>query len=239
MRAKRSTKFIVLSTQRSGSTWLIDKLNSHPQIKAYSELLKDDGIGYPKFGELDFPFYNQFKVVNKNKDALKQYLNELYSNGETVGFKLMYNQHDSYPSIIDYVSNNDIKIIHLYRKSILDTYISKVVAAQSQQYHRIGTTESDDLSVLIDIPTFMAFLDKSILQLNKFKKLYKDSLEITYEELISNKNTFKELQFFLGVKQSKLKSSLKKIIKTDKRDLIVNYQEVLDFMYKSDYYKYL
>jgi LPS sulfotransferase NodH len=31
-------KFIILTTQRSGSTWLTDLLNNHPHVRCYSEL---------------------------------------------------------------------------------------------------------------------------------------------------------------------------------------------------------
>jgi len=39
--------FVLLSTQCSGSTWMIDMLNSHPKVVAYSVLFIGGGSGFP------------------------------------------------------------------------------------------------------------------------------------------------------------------------------------------------
>ena len=43
-------KFVMLTTQRSGSTWVIDMLNSHPRVVAYSELFLETSKERPVWG---------------------------------------------------------------------------------------------------------------------------------------------------------------------------------------------
>jgi hypothetical protein len=55
------TRFVVLSTQRSGSTWVVDMLTSHPRVVAYSELFMHGGEGTPKWGqEKDLPYWQSY-----------------------------------------------------------------------------------------------------------------------------------------------------------------------------------
>ena len=54
-------QFVVLSTQRSGSTWVVDMLNSHPRVVAYSELFMHGGEGHSAVGrEKDLPYWQTF-----------------------------------------------------------------------------------------------------------------------------------------------------------------------------------
>ena len=50
---RASTSFVVLSTQRSGSTWVVDMLDSHPRVSCYGELLLPEGTGKHPVGAQD------------------------------------------------------------------------------------------------------------------------------------------------------------------------------------------
>ena len=55
------TNFVVLSTQRSGSTWVVDMLTSHPRVVAYSELFMHGGEGKPRWsGAQDLPYWQTY-----------------------------------------------------------------------------------------------------------------------------------------------------------------------------------
>gem|GEM_PF-3850238 len=45
-------KFVVLTTQRSGFTWVIEMLNSHPCVVTYSELFLETSKERPVWGGL-------------------------------------------------------------------------------------------------------------------------------------------------------------------------------------------
>jgi LPS sulfotransferase NodH len=64
-----STRFIVLSTQRSGSTWVIDTLNSHPMVTCYSEVFLQDGSGKPRFGARDLEFFDDYRLSTAALDS--------------------------------------------------------------------------------------------------------------------------------------------------------------------------
>ena len=76
------TNFVVLSTQRSGSTWVVDMLTSHPRVVAYSELFMHGGEGKPKWsGAQDLQYwqtYSQGKHRVAKPYWLWHYLGEAY-----------------------------------------------------------------------------------------------------------------------------------------------------------------
>ncbi|MEE9601656.1 MAG: hypothetical protein V3V75_00020, partial [Thermoguttaceae bacterium] len=115
MMRPRETKFVILSSQRSGSTWFVDVLNGHPDTNAYGELflppkVKRDGAeqsaaspgteayvkdrlhGFPRF-LADSPERARIPVW-----GVFGYLNTLYRQSGAVGFKVMYTQLFAYPS---------------------------------------------------------------------------------------------------------------------------------------------
>src|SRR5688572_14677903 len=95
------TPFVLLSTQRSGSTWVVDMLNSHPAIAAYSELFLEGGRGTPSWGGgKDIVFWHTYIESKRAQadgdqttDLLYEYLDDLYRPRaalRAIGFKLMY-----------------------------------------------------------------------------------------------------------------------------------------------------
>jgi hypothetical protein len=117
--------FIVLSTQRSGSTWVVDMLNSHPRVLAYSELFMHGGEGKPKWGrEQDLPYWQTY-ARGKHRITkpywLWRYLGQAYRERpgiDAVGFKLMYSQltRISRP-LMPALWLKRVRIIHLIRRN--------------------------------------------------------------------------------------------------------------------------
>src|SRR5688572_27130006 len=57
-------RFIVLSNPRSGSTWLIDLLNSHPDVVCFSELFAHDHFGnMPHGGAQHAPTWDSYATL--------------------------------------------------------------------------------------------------------------------------------------------------------------------------------
>src|SRR4051812_20114345 len=110
--ASPPTRFIVLATQRTGSTWLVEMLDSHPAIVAYEELfLARDAHGVT-WGREDREFFYAYYARRARRQwplarvvwSLR-YLEEMYSSSSTeaVGLKLMYGQLQAYPWLLAYM----------------------------------------------------------------------------------------------------------------------------------------
>lgn len=131
----RSSPFIVLTTQRSGSSWFIEMLDSHPRVAAYGELFLPAGRGQPAWGRGDVVFFSSF-AKNKERGALGSrrpvrtvsYLRELLESAgsvDAVGFKLMYSEARRFPEILLYSAARRIRLIHLVRTNHLDVIASR------------------------------------------------------------------------------------------------------------------
>jgi LPS sulfotransferase NodH len=127
----KKPKFCVITTPRSGSTWLATLLDSHPQIKSFEEpfIWRADR---PNWTDQEFPTYYDYKtsVHQKSIFTLFKYLDILNSyKSETdfniIGFKIMYNQIQENPEVMVKLLLDKYRIIHLIRQNYLDVIISR------------------------------------------------------------------------------------------------------------------
>ena len=140
------TRFVLLASQRTGSTWVIDTLNGHPEVTAYSELFLHGGVGYPKYGGAkDLPFYESFvgadAAEDLGSDRLERYLERVFrdrSNATAIGFKLMYGQATAYPGVRSYLRRHEVRVVHLVRHNLLDVVVSMNAALSRCPSHRGG-----------------------------------------------------------------------------------------------------
>src|SRR3954464_11657072 len=118
------TKFVILTTQRSGSTVLTRTLDEHPEIFCAGEIFLETkkGMHHP---EWHFPTWS---IVDKKQSKLNKVINYVnlklnaikhikafYADApeclRAKGFKLMYSHIKSTPFIWDYIKKNDLKVI--------------------------------------------------------------------------------------------------------------------------------
>jgi LPS sulfotransferase NodH len=237
MPASVETKFVVLTTNRSGSTWLMSTLNSLPHVTAQGELFLprprgaekrwDSDFACPRFIETKFerPLVRPFSVF--------AYLNVLYSTPGAVGFKLMYEQLGLYPEILAYLIRHRMPVVHLVRHNHLDVMLSYAVKARIGRAHLLsGQSAPDDLHVTLDT-------GKLIRQMNWLQKKQNIArwllrwcrlphLEVAYEDLLRDPAQFRHIWEFLAFNPDEPmpQSTLVKIRRGEHRDVISNYDEV-------------
>jgi len=132
--------FIILSLQRSGSTFLHKLVNNHTQIECRGELFLR---GVLTKGNFDY-YCNQTLsrklvfILFRNKQYIvwpvsniffgrmsETFLKEAFTNTtKYAGFKLMYNQLSLNRFMSKWIKKNDVKIIHLIRENALKIYLS-------------------------------------------------------------------------------------------------------------------
>ena len=236
LREKKTTKFCIFAIQRSGSTWLHELLDSHPEVKVLrGEIFLDRKQENIWVDPNLVPFY-EFKNANSGMRPWLtfQYLNSLDSYpGEhhAIGFKLMYNQVARKPEILAKLVSDRFKIIHIIRQNYLDATLSGINIREKGISH---TTNKVNIG--------STYVDTSFLLRNILKREFQVKLAnillavlpnivetITYEELCENRDlVLQDLANFLGVAISDInfKSDLQKINRGSYRDKIENYEEV-------------
>ncbi len=227
-------KFCIFTTQRSGSTWLTELLDSHPETRTFEELFlwRDKH----RWSDPNMKTFYDFCQQNGNYRPwiIFQYLDTLNSypdEHEKIGFKIMYNQLAPRPEILIKLVLDKYKIIHLVRNNYLDVIIS--IAYQNQHQISHSNTNLRTKKVTLD-PS--SILQRCIKEENKriiahllLRFLPVSVIEVTYESLCINQDkVLAKISDFLDINVSNtgFSSQLKKINQGSYQDKIENYVEV-------------
>jgi LPS sulfotransferase NodH len=242
------TNFVVLSTQRSGSTWVVDMLTSNPRVIAYSELFMHGGEGTPQWGqEQDLPYWQTYSR-DKHRVAkpywLWHYLGEAFEERpdvDAVGFKLMYSQltRISRP-LMPMLWLKRVRIIHLIRRNALDVVLSKEAgAAREGKLHARDGDDVEAVRLNLDTDSLlrrMTLHERAIAGARvRFKKVGLPYTEVVYEDLAADESGFASLFEFLGVESAPVNSSLQKLNPSSHEELIENYGEVRDALAETEF----
>ena len=111
-------KFVVITTARTGSNWLISLMSSHKNISAYGEV---------------------FNILRgrSTDDIWKEVFNKKLRKVKFIGFKIFYdhplntNDKSVWNKIL---SDKSIHIIHLKRENMLRSFISLKIAHKTQTW---------------------------------------------------------------------------------------------------------
>ncbi len=235
---------MVLGTQRSGTTFIRHCLNSHPEVNCYGELFTrnykaNDSYYTCRMSNIG----NRIKHYTAREKMVSNFLDDLYKKEPNIitGFKLMYSEISKFPPrfpmIIEYLKSAEAKTIHIVRRNVLKTLMSRETAKKRKQYH----AKEKVLAVKINLPvkTLNKELDKISFE-NKFWQtaFSEDSyLRVDYEDFVENKDSeSKRLLHFLGVKESvELLSKNVKLNSDSLEDLIENYNEVVKILSGTGY----
>ena len=166
--------FVILADKRTGSTFLQEALNSHPDIKVYDEMFIIRGA--QKTGKRRGQFL--FRTMkSKRKMNIKDYLDWLYNTepDKSVGFRLMYPQDDHW-HVLDVIKKSKIPIIHLKRNNFLKMIISKKTRGE----FKTKPQKFAPNSIISDIKNHQ---NKRIKFETKILK-YKNQLTVDYESMI-------------------------------------------------------
>lgn len=244
MAAKMGSNFIVLTTNRSGSVWVMSTLSGFQGVNSQGELFLPRPRVSEKRWDSEFAYtrYIETNGMKIRPFSVFSYLNELYSMPGIVGFKLMYAQLGLYPEILAYLIRNRIHVIHLVRQNHLDVLISYAVKAQIGKAHLLsGQSAPEVVRVTLDTKTLVrqiAWLrNKQNLarRLLTFCKL--PHMEISYEDLLRDQTHFDKILNFLSIdlQDQKSPSTVVKIRRGGHRDVLRNYDEVKNALTNSHF----
>ena len=210
-------RFIVLSRSRAGSNLLISLLNSHPNIHVDREIFsKLNGRDYKKVIKRAFgkqPFYVKAK-----------------------GFKIFYYHplDDKSCGIWDNLASlDDLYVIHLKRRNILHTLVSRKFAEITDVWSVRSDLPSSSFKKEVSVSFTIDELNQGFKQTKEWEEAGDNAfrnhplLSIDYEELVNHPTAaFFKLIDFLGVQQLKLQTKLKKQNTRTLRETVTNYDEL-------------
>ena len=209
-------RFIILSRSRTGSNMLISFLNSHPNVHAKGEI------------------FNRLNGRN-----YKEIFAEVYANQplhiKAKGLKIFYvhpiddKSNDVWDNLI---SMNNLWVIHLKRRNILRTLISRKIAGL-QDVWSVSSGKSDKNDRNKAVVFTIEELNKGFKQTKEWEKSGDEKfkkhplISVYYEDLVNNpEGIFASITDFLNVKYEPAKTSLRKQNPEKLRDLMINYSEL-------------
>jgi len=236
VRAAR-TNFVVFTTQRNGSTWLMSVLNGLEGVSAQGELFLPRARSPETRWDSEFalPRYVESKSQYGRVRPLSvfNYLSALYRGGSTVGFKLMYSQLRRYPEILPYLMKRRIRVVHLVRRNHLDVLISFAIKREIGKAHILAPEDRpSDVKVELDTRSLLRDMRKlelkhavgrTVLRLARL-----NHIEVAYEDLVADPVQFDRVREFLGMQAGEgvPPSNILKTRTEGQQQVVANYEEV-------------
>ncbi len=201
------TKFIVLGRSRVGSNFLRGLLNAHPQIAAYGEIFRDikamdwDHLGY----------FQSTKMMDLiQSDPVRFLETKLFGKYPrsiaAVGFKIFYYhaQNGGEAPVWSFLRDKkDLRIIHLKRRNILETHLSRQKAAVTDSWVNTSRSKEAQPAIQLDYEACRQDFNQTRAWEEEYDRLFADhaKIEVIYEELAGNYQAeMARIQEFLGVK---------------------------------------
>jgi hypothetical protein len=240
--------FVLWSTWRSGTSWLMERLNKHPAVGTYGEILRvlpPSNPGWSEWppGAQDRPFYTAYLRERGLVDSLVgrqthlfRYLDYIYAprrNLRVIGFKLMYDQVRPYPHVLAYLRSRNVRVVHLIRENLLDLVLSRKANAFRKRANVWSVEERELIRPRLDTDTLIAELsrlewERRVARL-VIRLLRLPVTEVSYEGLLENEALLDPVLAFLGVRRDPgidLSPTIVKLAPVSQRDGIANFSDV-------------
>ena len=196
--------FFVLTTARSGSSWLIDTITHHPSLVAHGELFNPH-LNRRSNEIPEFVFSEERRRFLRPVSVWK-YLDSHIAGIERAGFKLLYGQVRKFPELLPYMLARRLPAIHLVRENPLNAIISAAIVYQvlgKWALHEGDKLSRPEFRIRLDPGNLIDSLDKRIRQIefvrNYLRYFRVPHLEVRYGNLLNGPEAFDPIWSFLGV----------------------------------------
>lgn len=229
---KPYTRFVIISSHRSGSNYLSSLLSSHPNIMSIGEVYNPSVL----FADPGQPKLHENRLAKLVRDMapvwfVKHGIYRTYpSRIQAVGFRYFYlHAQGKFKPVLDYLrEEKSIRVIHLKRKNLLRSYWSLLAAQQTGVWTVPSLSARTQPPVRLDLEpdACTAYFTTMERYMSVFDTHFADHdvLEVTYEGLVSRLDREQErLAAFLGIPTRSLSASTKKLNDKPLRSLISNF----------------
>jgi hypothetical protein len=246
-------RFLVLAGRRSGTTLLVECLDSHPEIECRKDVFSvrrrwrhfqvdvKSGLFYP-FRTASFQ--RRIDFILRRRRLIDSFLAETFAPApglKAKGIRLSYEQARKYPEVLPWALENGVRVVHLIRENGLKAVVSHFTAKKRGFAHATSKVER----VILNLPPgeMMAFLIKREREVERYRALFRDRpyCEISYESfLVRKEEETRRLLGFLGVDRFvPLTSRLVKQNTDSLREILENYDEIARTLRGTPFESYL
>jgi hypothetical protein len=220
MVAVTSTPFILFAQPRTGSTFVIDELSSHPDIVCYGALFGGnerlwnrshsnslvgrlrESLG-PEWGSLQYRISNWRLLLEHLPKVPRRVPPELRRAGvkvssvNVVGVKHMMRGQN--PILEGAAKDESINVVVLVRENCLASYSSELIVRVTGQSHAREKPNVRKAKAVFDEHEFQRYVDRSTRLNGKYAKLLagadKRALFVTYNEIRAAEGINKVVEF--------------------------------------------
>lgn len=244
-----SMPFLVLTSQRTGSGWLMDRINNVPGAQGHMELFYHDVRRKPAMAGCNdyLRFVELRSELGRRPRAVFTYLDRLYARPGAVGFKLMYSQLREYPEILAYLAWRRFRIVHLVRQNHLDVVISEALARVTGTAH-VTVDDGAPAPVVVDLDPAtivrrVRWLESKQRTMRMLARILPCPVhEVTYEALCENDATFAAVVRFIGLDYADATRPASRLVKRQRlpqAQVVRNFDEVAGALTQAGYQRLL
>ena len=207
------TRFIILASERSGSSFLVQSLRSHPDIRSFGEIFNPRWIGFNTPG---FDNDDQDLIRYRNRRPVEFLETRVFGPHDqttvAVGFKLFYSHLERRrirPLGRHLAGTPDLKVVHLRRGNLLRQYLSRVIASRTGQWGVRSPEDRQLPQVDLSARRCRRYFEKTRRLQEAHGQSFErcDVLSVAYEELDSQyEHQMERVQRFLGVEALALRA---------------------------------
>ena len=252
--AQRRPIFVVFGGQRSGSTLVASRLNSHPRILCHEEVLLPSVDSDPSLREWLIANKHPpwFRVLPSIRES---FLDSVARSDpgpgiDVIGIKIMYDQISLWPKLsyllpavgrvcddprlLRWMKNKHVLIVHTLRRNHLKMLTSHALAARTGRFHSRSAPQTAAPS-MISLP--LRGLIMRLQRIESAEKVARDAIrglptiEVWYEDYVGTHCREIEAQLCAAVGQQipegGLVSQLAKVSSDNLRDILANYEDVV------------
>jgi len=251
--AQRRLVFVVFGGQRSGSTLVASRLNSHPRIVCHEEVLLPSVDSEPSLRE--------WLIANGHPPWLRvvpsireSFLNSVVESDpgpgiDVIGMKIMYDQISLWPKLsyvlppvgrawhdvrlLRWMKNNQVLVIHTLRKNHLKMLTSHTLAARTGRFHSRDASQAAAASMIsLPLRGLIIRLERIESAENVARNAIRGlrSMEVWYEDYVGPQGQEIEARLCAAVGQQipdrGLMSPLAKVSSGNLKDTLTNYDDV-------------
>lgn len=211
-------KYVILFQGRAGSTFLTEHMRSHPEIRALYEEFCD----VPNDWDAQLDWMTNFYYSKPQNDRVK-----------VVGFKTKYTDIADLDLFANFVQDNGIKVIHLFRRNLVKLIVSVIRADELRRRHgnsNLYHPEKKIGRIHVDPREFKKH--KKRIRIYRELKDYVDGLNVdvcrvNYEQLLHNlPGTLNRIWRFLGVSRHETEAEVMKNTPDRLEDAVANLDEL-------------
>ena len=244
MSAEPRTTFVVVAERRSGTTLLIDCLNSHPDVNCVKRVFGHEySVDDPTPDTESGRFYLYRTASQQRRLAFRLRRGALVAGfmaerawlepGEKTqaqGLRITYRTTRRYPRVVQWIHDEDVKVVHLVRHNLLKAYLSNLTS----KVHKLGHPRDGDavkpVKIHVSVRPLLRSLRRRRRKVERRRALFRNGpyLEVVYEELVAHREReSRRLLSFLGVHaETPLETNLVKINPDKIPQIVSNYDEL-------------